>query len=387
MAFTMPSRGALGMLLMLLNGVLNSMMVVAGSFAKELEWPYFRLLAASGVVIFASLAALALTWHCPLPDMRQFKWLLLRGGFGSLTFVLMIASVRIGASPGDAAAMASINTVVAALLGRLLLGEQLHFVHGLAVVCSIAGSLLICRPGFLFGTPNPAFVGYIVAAASGFMQACVFISARKSHGTPLLLLNMSPAGFCVIAFGVLPSTPLLEDFSLEPVWDYPLLGLGLVAAYAVLLAGGMCTNSAAGMWCPAAVSATMNTGSKMLSGYLAQTLLFAQSPEVITLVGAALMLVAVVIMAAARSVGHEAAPEEKEPSQVETPGAGQSTASQEQGEEEETESLASFIAAEFVASEGGLRQRHATTKKKVREEPEPEVLGTSAAISAVVFSA
>mmetsp|Transcript_26231 Transcript_26231/g.47930 ORF Transcript_26231/g.47930 Transcript_26231/m.47930 type:complete len:385 (+) Transcript_26231:42-1196(+) len=382
-AFTMPSRGVLGMLLMLLAGVLDSFLVITGSFAKEMQWPYFRLMAASAGVVFASSGALTLVWHCPLPDMQQFKWLLLRGGFGALTFVLMISSVRLGASAGDAAAMASINTVVAALLGRLLLAEKLQLVHGLAVTCSIAGSLLICRPGFLFGTPNPAFAGYLVAAASGFMQACVFISARKLNGTPVQLLNMSPAGFCVIAFGLLPSTPLLEDFSLQPVWDHPLLGLSIVAAYAALLASGIVTYSVAGMWCPAAVSATMTTGSKMLSGYLAQTLLFAQSPEVITLFGAVLMLAAVVIMAAARSVGQEAPGEGEQTEAATSPG----TAKQEQGEEEETESLASFIAAEFVAPEGGLRQRHANAKKKIAWGPEPEVLGTSAVLSAVVFSA
>jgi len=385
----MPSRSVLGMLLMLLNGVLNCVMIVAGSFAKELEWPYFRLMSAAGIVIFVSLGALALASRCPLPDLRQAKWLLLRGMFGSLTFTGLISSVRLGATPGDAAAMSSINTVVAALLGRFFLGEQLHFVHGLAVACSVAGSLLVCRPAFLFGTPNPAFLGYIVAAASGFTQACVFISARKSHGTPLLMLNMSPAGFCVIAFALLPSTSLVSDFSMQPVWDYPVLAAGLVAAYAVLLAGGMCTQSAASMWCPAAVSATMSTGSRMLSGYIAQTLLFEQSPEPITVFGAALMLAAVVIMAAARlrSLKNDAAPEEKEPQQAVAAASGLPVVSQDQGEEEETESLASFIAAEFSAPDGGLRQRAAKVKSAGQEGPDPQVLGTSAAISAVVFSA
>jgi len=365
-------------------------MVVAGSFAKELEWPYFRLLSAGAVLIFFSLSSLALLCGCPLPDTRQLKWLVLRGMFGSLAFVFMIASVRLGASLGDAAAMASINTVIAALLGRLLLGEKLQVVHAVALLCTIAGSLLICRPGFLFGTPNPAFAGYLMAGASGFSMACVFISARKSHGAPLLMLNMSAAGFCILTFGSLPYTPLLEDYSLQPVWESLGLALGLMAAYAALMAAGMCAGSAAAMWCPAAVSATMNTGAKMLSGYLAQTLLFEQAPEVVTLIGAALMLAAVLIMATARSSGHNAASEETQPAQDgKTTADGQPQAGQERelGEEEETESLASFIAAEFVASEGGLRQRHSQVKTTVRQEPTPEVLGISAAVSAVVLSA
>eukprot|EP00403_Amphidinium_massartii_P015556 CAMPEP_0178415554 /NCGR_PEP_ID=MMETSP0689_2-20121128/23611_1 /TAXON_ID=160604 /ORGANISM="Amphidinium massartii, Strain CS-259" /LENGTH=390 /DNA_ID=CAMNT_0020036877 /DNA_START=104 /DNA_END=1273 /DNA_ORIENTATION=+ len=390
----MISRGVLGMLLMLFNGVLNSVMVVSGRFAQELEWPYFRFMAASGVLIFACLSIAALALKTPMPDSRQLKWLILRGIFGALTFVLMIASVRLGASPGDAAAMASINTVVAALLGRLLLGEKLQLVHGVAVLCSMAGSILICRPGFIFGTSNAAVAGYLVAATSGFMQACVFISARKSQGTPLLMLNMSPAAFCVLSFAVLPSTPLLEDYSLETAFDAPMLSLGLIAMNTLVLMSAMCANSAAAMWCPAAVSATMNTGSKMLSGYVAQTLLFDHAPEALTLCGAALMLAAVVIMAAARSSGRESAEDHgasastgTDSKAVPSEQSKESSSFDENEDAEETESLASFIAAEFVAHEGGMRQRRTTSKSTAGHVPEPEVVGSSAALSAVVFTA
>merc|ERR1712151_373423 len=60
------------------------------------------------------------------------------------------------------------------------------------------------------------------------------------------------------------------------------------------------SQSAGAQMCPAAVSSTVYTSVCMVSGYVAQTALFGLAPVTLTLVGAALMLVAVAIMAVTR---------------------------------------------------------------------------------------
>mmetsp|Transcript_48976 Transcript_48976/g.116473 ORF Transcript_48976/g.116473 Transcript_48976/m.116473 type:complete len:460 (-) Transcript_48976:170-1549(-) len=297
-------RSVAGMVLMLLNGLLNTAMVVSGRFAREIEWPYYRLVALSAVVTFVCFALAAYVSRASLPDAQQFKWLVLRGLFGSIAFILMVTSLRLGASPGDAAAMASINALVAALLGRAMLGEALQSAHGVGVLCSTAGAILICRPGFLFGTANAAaLLGYFVAACSGFMQACIPITARKSQGTSLLMLNMSPALFYAVSLPLLTGTSMLEDFHMNPVWDEPALGMGMVGLFAIVLMAAICTNTAGSVWCPAAVSATMNTGSKLLWGYLAQMFIFKTPLEAGKVLGAALMLISIAVIGSAKANG------------------------------------------------------------------------------------
>jgi drug/metabolite transporter (DMT)-like permease len=280
--------------------------------------------------------------------------------------------------------LASINTVVAALLGRAFLGEKLQWMHGIAVLCSISGATLISKPSFIFSSSSvdgsEKWVGYILAAASGLTQACVFISARKSNKSSLLLLNFSPAFFCTLAFGLIPLTPVIDDSSLAPVANSPLTAAAFLAMFVSIQFGAMTTNSAASSWCPAAVSATVNTGAKMVSSYIAQSLLFSVVPETLTVCGAALMLSAVVIMAIARLPGRQSAPAVAASSEPEMQPGIQS--SDDIPDDDDNESLASFIAAEFV--ELTPHEKPVRLRRPGAHDPEARQIG--AVLSAVVAS-
>ena len=58
--------------------------------------------------------------HC---DRKEIKWVLLRGLFGSSNNVLSVCAALAGAPMGSIGVLSSVNTVVAALLGRVVLGE------------------------------------------------------------------------------------------------------------------------------------------------------------------------------------------------------------------------------------------------------------------------
>merc|ERR1719199_175924 len=243
----MVSFGALGIMLMSVNGVLNAAMVVTGKLLQEMDWPYFRLMSISSSMIVLCISLVALYLQVPIPSLAQAKWLTLRGLFGSMAFLLQISAVRTGASLGDAAALASINTMIAALFGRVFLGERLQWSHGVAVACSMSGATLIAKPSFLFGASEEAhplrWLGYSLAATSGLMQACVFISARKSSKSPLLLLNMSPAIFCALVFSLVPFAPFVDDASWQPALQAPGSAAVVVSMFFLIQFGAMSTNS------------------------------------------------------------------------------------------------------------------------------------------------
>lgn len=371
------------MLLMLLNGILSTSMTVSGKLLKDMQWPYFRIMCVSTLMVLLTLCARIVATRSQLPECDQLKWLGLRGVFGASTFILMISAVRMGASPGDAASLASINIVIAALLGRVFLGEQLRWTQGIAVVFSLLGSVLITRPALLFGGRAEAtsFSGLALASMSGLTQASLYICARKSSKSSLLMLNLSPALFCALVFGILPVTPFVDDYSLAPVVRSPLWAIALVTTFFLIAFGAMATNSAASSWCPAAVSATTSTGSKMVSGYIAQSLLLGRQIEPLTICGAALMLIAVIIMAAARLPGRRAVD-----SSADAATESQATDDHiDHMDDDEIESIASFIAAEFVEL--------APHEKTVRHRRGPDVAASpaaqqiGAALSAVAASA
>lgn len=376
----MLSRPVLGMLLMLLNGMLNAAMVVSARLLQKLAWPYFRLMGASSFLIVLCLTAGICGARAPLPKARQAKWLLLRGMFGAATFVLQISAVRIGTSPGDVAALASINTIMAALFGRLFLGEKLRWAQGISVVFCVSGATLISKPGFLFNSSDDGglmkWLGFSLAAASGLTQAFVFISARKSSKASPLFLNISPAFFCVLAFGLMPLVPFVDDASLMPVANSPAVAVAIVTSFFMIQSLAITSNSAASTWCPAAVSATVNTGSKMLSGYTAQAFLFDRVPDSIAIGGAGLMLCAVVIMAVARR--ESSSPPLPVVIEKEKSGDGNGATD----DADDTESIASFIATEFVEfmpDEKPIRLRHQSV-----HDPSAQPIGVAAAFGVAV---
>ena len=98
---------------------------------------------------------------------------------------------------GAAGALSSVNTVVAALLGHFVLGEDFSRLHLLALLLAVGGAVLIWDPDTM-GTSDPKVLGNALALLSGCCAGCVAIASRKAgKASSLMLGSPSFAPFCL----------------------------------------------------------------------------------------------------------------------------------------------------------------------------------------------
>ncbi|CAE7302870.1 putative transport protein [Symbiodinium microadriaticum] len=350
------STEVIGILLMLASGVSVTSQMAISKMIEEMQWPYWYLLASSCLMagVVNALHVWCLGIACP--QRKDIKWVLARAVFENFHWIGAMLSVIVGAAPGDVAALTSIDIIAAALLGLVFLGERVSILHLFALILSVAGALCISQPQFLFGSiqgagESPA--GYCIALLSGCFQACSFVCARKSAHIPVSLLSLvslllsAPAALLVplvqhehSAFGVVMERPW------QAIWL--LLTLTVWISISILLPAAGATR------CPAAVSATVFTAASMITGYLAQTVLFHNAPKPLKLVGAFCMLCSVVLMAIRCQ-----AKESEGPSCAESVSEAATAA-----EDDENLSLGSFVASEvsFTSSSSRLRRRASSFK-------------------------
>ena len=324
---------------------------------EDMQWPYWYLLAACCAV--ASSANGAYLWWQGIrcPARQDVRWVLSRSIFDNLHWGLAILAVLSGAAPGDVAALTSIDIIAAALLGLIFLGEQVSILHFFALLLSVAGALCISQPQFLFGVvegTGQSPIGYCLAMLSGCFQACCYVCARKSAHIPVSLLTLGSL-LLTVPLSLLPPLLRIGQHNFEPVLEAPLQALGFLSMLALLSFFSIMIPAAGATRCPAAVSATVFTSSSMITGYVTQTVLFDDAPKPLKLVGAACMLLSVVIMAVRCQGGSE--PEASCADSQETPATAEASA------EDETLSLGSFVASEVsFASSSSLRRRAAASK-------------------------
>ena len=229
--------------------------------------------------------------------------------------------------------------------------------HLLALLLSVAGALCISQPQFLFGDvgEQQSPLGYCLAMMSGCFQACSFVCARKSAHISVSLL-----AFVTLLFAV-PAALLPPIFrvggatnSFEPVLEKPWQAVGLLCILTVWTFFSILLPAAGATRCPAAVSATVFTSSSMITGYVAQTILFGNAPKPLKLLGAGCMLLSVVMMAIRCHV-----PEPEEACTADTAGGAEVVLEPGAAEDDETLSLGSFVASEisFTSSSRSLRRR------------------------------
>lgn len=272
-------------------------------------------------------------------------------------------AVQVGAPLGDVASLTSVNIVVAAFLGRAFLGEMLHWFHVVALFCSVVGALLISQPDIIFGSSSggasggPVVLGYALATFSGFCAACIWVALRKATDSSTAVFTCVVSGQSAIIIPILLCTGVLQDYPFQIVSTLPLRAALWLAAMVIVTVCCMACGGTGARLCPAAVSATVSTGTRMIFGYVAQALFFDVLPQTLTLVGAALMLAGVAVMTVARVPKGciEEASTENETGRGAVPGELSHV-----DDDTETDSIASFISAElveFALQEKPVRQR------------------------------
>lgn len=185
------STESYGLLLMLLSAILYA---VAGVFVKlaadtglvSNELVLLRAIFQGAFVIFAMCiykndSGVRRMICVPFGDSRYIqKWVVVRGIVGGTGFCLYFYTIS-KLPLGDATALVALKPVPTIFLGRILLGEQIRLLHILVTILSVAGSVLIAQPSFLFGQEQAqASLGHLTGILGACCAAGVFTLVRKA---------------------------------------------------------------------------------------------------------------------------------------------------------------------------------------------------------------
>jgi drug/metabolite transporter (DMT)-like permease len=195
----------------------------------------------------------------------------------------------------DATTLHYIQPLVTALLAWWILGEKIGWAAGFAIACGLGGVLAVVHPGI--GTVDDP-VGSLIAVASATLSSVAYVTVRQLSKTehPLVIVFYFP----------LVATPLAipwaaSDFVLPDAREWLLLaGIGIATQIGqVFLTMGLMIEKAG--------RATSVGYIQICFAMLWQLLLFAQTPALGTLAGAALIIVGTVAVSA--TAKRDAAPE------------------------------------------------------------------------------
>jgi len=300
------SSAARGMGVMVLSSLLLTASESTVSLMENMHLPSLTLTGICFGIDFCFVLTWILAKGVQPPQPKEWKYVFGASLLMTLAVGSLLLAVKLGTPIGDISALASINVVLAAFFGRFFLGEKLHSVHFVAAGCSIVGALLISKPSFIFGGgPDAgdkplAWIGYVFAPLSGFFDACILVFSRRAPDAPAVYT--ATLYYCQICafLAILPLTPLIESESLDVLMVDPGITMGWVAVFCALDMPAMWMFMYAAKICPAAVSATIDIGTRMVSGYFVQVVFFGGKLQVMTITGAALMLVGVAAMACVR---------------------------------------------------------------------------------------
>uniref|UniRef100_A0A6U6JN63 EamA domain-containing protein n=1 Tax=Zooxanthella nutricula TaxID=1333877 RepID=A0A6U6JN63_9DINO len=367
--------------LLLTSGVFFTAGLSLVKVVKAQGWPELVIQGSGYAVSAVGIGVFIAARGLGLPPRGQRRWVLACGGFMAASLSCLIVAMSAGAPLGDVSALVSMNVVLAALLGRVLLGESLRGVHTISVFCSIAGSLLISRPKIIFGggaavgdpdVPSTAWVGYVIAPVGGLLEACTLICARKCRGASEWHIAFALYAEGSLMLWALALLPGMQPQPFARPAAAPAEALGWVAAMTSLDLPSMVLYSVGAMAMPAAMTATVGTANRMIMGFVAEGLLFGTPIHPLTGAGAACMLVGVAIMAFFKgesvvTTAPDAACEAGQP-EADVP------------MDDDVSSVASFAAMEFVGIEAQTRDvRHAVQRLRSRfqrrKAPAKEAIG------------
>ncbi|CAE8645830.1 unnamed protein product, partial [Polarella glacialis] len=343
----MAARAVIGMCLLAVAATSTQTLVILSTMLKELRIPYYRLTGTANLLMAVSLlfalCAARLFWptnnsnndsnnnsnnnnsnndsddnnnnnsndnsnddnnnNKPWLKMGELKWIWARGFFGAAAAVLSFAAVGAGAPLGDASALGTINIIVASLLGCTLLGERLQALHLVAMLASSLGAWLVIHPEHLFGRKEAVeelgvpWLGYSLALASGVSSGVLFAVSRRIQGASTLVVTCSVTFQEGLALWALSQTGVVKEPTVGALAEQPLRSLLVFLGVLVLISVSAASMSLGPCMCPAAASSTIYMSVSILLGYGAQSVIHRQVPGFITVIGAALMLLGVVLVA------------------------------------------------------------------------------------------
>lgn len=255
-------------------------------------------LASTEIVFFRSLVAFVLSYWALRrigvnPWGNDTKFLILRGllGFGALScFFYALTKLTLA----DAMVIQFTNPIFATLLAAVWLRERIGPRELFAAVLSLAGVVLIARPPFLFGElvdpPDPLAVALAILGSIG--AAVVYVIIRKLRTTDHHLVIV----FYFPLIGLPLSVPtMLPSFRMPTLFE-----LGM------LIAMGVCVQIAQihmtrGLHREPAGRATAVSYVQVVFAFLWGVLFFNERPPLLSVAGATLILIGVIIVSWTRA--------------------------------------------------------------------------------------
>ena len=189
-----------------------------------------RTLPSSEIVFFRAAVSLVLT-SILLRRAGISPWghrrglLFLRGLLGFLGLLCFFSAIT-RLPLADVTVIHYTNPVLTALLAALLLGEGIHRRDMVGLALSLAGVILVARPGFLFGAATALDPGAVTLAMGGAVfSALAYTTVRKLGQTEHYLVVV----FWFPLVATPGSIPLMLEQAIMPAgmaWIW-LLGVGL----------------------------------------------------------------------------------------------------------------------------------------------------------------
>jgi drug/metabolite transporter (DMT)-like permease len=259
-------------------------------------------LASTEIVFFRSLVAFILSyWAIKKLGLHPWgydkKFLILRGliGFGALScFFYALTKLTLA----DAMVIQFTNPIFATLLAAVWLREKVGPRELFAAGLSLLGVVMVARPPMLFGNvqnpPDP--LALTVAIMGSLGAACVYVIIRKLRKTDHHLVIV----FYFPLIGLPLSVPTMMPSFRWPTWIelVMLIGMGICVQIAQI-------HMTRGLHRETAGRATAVSYLQVAFAFVWGILFFQEKPPLLSILGASLILLGVVIVAWVRDDKHE----------------------------------------------------------------------------------
>ena len=213
--------------------------------------------------------------------------LALRGIFGLMGLVCFFRAIAL-LDLAEVTVLHYTNPLWTTVIAAIALGEALRRRHAVALLCALAGVVLVARPAFLFGDASGgaplSTEGIAFALAGAFFAAAAYVTVRK--------LGRSESPLVVVLYFPLVAVPVIAPFAIARwVWPTPLewtvlLGVGIATQIAqIFLTRGLHR-------LPAGRATTIGT-TQVVFATMWGWLVFGVLPDALAMAGAVLIVAGV----------------------------------------------------------------------------------------------
>ena len=292
------------MLIMFISAILFSLMGVLITYGSKLGYTSGEMLMFRGIVQ-SIITLIVMSINKEFNDnlipknenlLPNILWLLFRGVMGAAAGVLYFYSITL-VDLGDAITTFSIYPITTSFLAYIILKESIHFTHLIALILAICGVIMIAQPSFIFKNHTSkqyywyAYLSSIIAAVfAGF----AFVAMRKSKHLCANILVLSYSVFSVIegylSYLLTETNKLNMNYKIFEWNDcMTLFGIGLIGYIANVSMTYSAQRIEAGI-------ASFIRSSDIIYAYIWGFLIFSERPTATTIIGALIVLFAIMIV-------------------------------------------------------------------------------------------